>query len=135
MDSRIRCPYRTQQTFTRSTMRIAVTSQNRRTITAHAGKCRNFLIYDTEGRQVVAKRLVELPIEATFHASHGEFPAVLAGIDLLITASLGEKLHSQLVDRRIRPIVTDIADPDTAVDRLLAGIPIASANPSHQHAH
>ena len=44
-------------------MKIAVTSQNRRTITEHAGKCRKFWVYDIEQGQVTGKTLLELPIE------------------------------------------------------------------------
>ncbi len=37
-------------------MRIAVTSQNRREITAHAGKCRFFWIYDCQENIVTTKQ-------------------------------------------------------------------------------
>ena len=39
-------------------MQIAVTSQNRKTITEHAGKCRKFWIYDVEKGVLTGKRLV-----------------------------------------------------------------------------
>ena len=42
-------------------MKIAVASQNRRTITEHAGKCRKFWIYETEQDKIVRKELLELP--------------------------------------------------------------------------
>jgi predicted Fe-Mo cluster-binding NifX family protein len=51
-------------------MRIAVASQNRKTVTGHAGKCRKFWIYDTDGAEVLGKILLELPMEQSFHESH-----------------------------------------------------------------
>ena len=36
-------------------MKIAVTSQNRKTVTGHAGKCRKFWIYEVEGSAVISK--------------------------------------------------------------------------------
>ena len=66
-------------------MQIAISSQNRKTITGHAGKCRNFWIYTVECGQVKGRHLVELPLEQSFHASHHEFATPLADINVLIT--------------------------------------------------
>ncbi len=48
-------------------MKIAVTSQNRKTITEHAGKCRKFWVYEVIGQQIHSKQLIELPIDQSFH--------------------------------------------------------------------
>lgn len=52
-------------------MKIAVTSQNRKTVTGHAGRCLKFWVYDTVGAEVRSKTLLELPIEQSFHTTHG----------------------------------------------------------------
>ena len=44
-------------------MKIAVTSQNRKTITGHAGKCRKFWIYEIVDKKVVDNTLLELALE------------------------------------------------------------------------
>ena len=49
------------------TFKIAVCSQNRKTVTDHAGKCRKFWIYDVKHGQVVGRSLLELAIEKSFH--------------------------------------------------------------------
>lgn len=41
-------------------MKIAVTSQNRKTITEHAGKCRKFWIDEIDDKTVVRKTMLEL---------------------------------------------------------------------------
>ena len=48
-------------------MKIAITSQNRKTVTGHAGKGRKFWIYKIDGKTVLGRELLELPIEQTFH--------------------------------------------------------------------
>ncbi|MGB2902623.1 MAG: NifB/NifX family molybdenum-iron cluster-binding protein [Candidatus Dechloromonas phosphoritropha] len=121
------------------TMQIAVTSQNRKTITEHAGQCRKFWIYDVEQGVVVGKRLIELSKEQSFHASHHELTAPLAGINVLITASMGSGLHQRLTQSGILPFVTQENDPDTAVSALLANklenMPIAPDHHCHGHGH
>lgn len=120
-------------------MQIAISSQNRKTITAHAGKCRNFWIYDIESGQVKGKHLVELPIEQSFHASHHQFAAPLANINILITGSLGNGLYLRLKNQGVQPVVTAEENPDEAVQAFLAGtltaLPAVLNNHCHEHAH
>lgn len=101
-------------------MRIAITSQNRKTITEHAGKCRKFWIYDIEQEQPAERQLVELPIEQSFHASHG-LPEALTGIDVLISRGMGGNLYQRLIGFGIQPLLTDEEDPDRAVADFLSG--------------
>lgn len=101
-------------------MQIAITSQNRKTITEHAGKCRNFWIYEIEQGQLTGKRLIELPIEQSFHASHHQFAEPLAGINVLITGSMGDRLYHRLLQSGIQPIITLEENPDQAVTAFLA---------------
>ncbi|MGB9496075.1 MAG: NifB/NifX family molybdenum-iron cluster-binding protein [Azonexus sp.] len=120
-------------------MQIAITSQNRKTITEHAGQCRNFWIYDVEKGAVVGKRLVELAIEQSFHASHHQLAAPLAEINVLITASMGSGLYSRLKQSGILPLVTLENDPDTAVGAFLENrldrLPIDHNHHCHGHHH
>lgn len=102
-------------------MQIAITSQNRRTITGHAGKCRNFWLYQIDAERCVSKTLVELPIEQTFHASHDTIAAPLSAIDVLITGGMGHGLHQRLSHHGIVPVVTCEAEPDRAIAQFLAG--------------
>lgn len=43
----------------RNGMKIAVTSQNCKTVIAHAGKCRKFRIYATDDKTILNKTLLE----------------------------------------------------------------------------
>lgn len=102
-------------------MKIAVTSQNRKTITEHAGRCRKFWIYDIEAGSVTGRNLIELSMEQSFHASQHQLAAPLTDIDVLITGSMGAGLHQRLRQGGIRPLITTEEDPDVAVAAYLAG--------------
>lgn len=101
--------------------KIAVTSQNRKTVTEHAGKCRKFWIYDVKQGQVIGKTLLELPIEQSLHESAGASAHPLDAVAVLITAGIGSGLQQRLQQRGIDSVVTSEEDPDQAVAVFLAG--------------
>lgn len=102
-------------------MKIAVTSQNRKTITEHAGKCRKFWIYDINAGAVTNRNLIELPMEQSFHANHHQLPSELTEIQVLITGGMGSGLHLRLRQHGIEPLITSEEDPDVAVAAYLSG--------------
>ncbi len=113
-------------------MQIAITSQNRRTITQHAGKCRAFWIYRVEAGQYRDKRLVELPLDESFHARPEGLPLSLADINVLITGSMGAGLYQRLTQQGIKAIITSEEDPDEAVEAFLANRLAVLPN-NHRH--
>ncbi len=114
-------------------MRVAVTSQNRREVTEHAGRCRNFQVYEVQEGAIVRCDLLELAREQSFHDSPPEAPHPLDGVDVLITGGMGEGLRLRLARRGIAALVTTERDPECAVRSWLAGtLPTA---PTHAHAH
>jgi predicted Fe-Mo cluster-binding NifX family protein len=119
-------------------MKIAVASQNRKSVTGHAGKCRKFWIYDIEARAVKEKNLLELPREQSFHEHHGAEPHPLHGVQVLITGGMGEGLVRRLATMDIAGFVTSETDPDLAVAAYLAGTlplgqPEVHGEPAHPH--
>jgi predicted Fe-Mo cluster-binding NifX family protein len=120
-------------------MQIAVTSQNRKTITEHAGKCRKFWIYKVEKGVLAGKRLVELAIEQSLHASRPQLSQPLAGINILITGGMSRGLHDRLMQGGILPVVTMEDDPDAAVAALLCNslerLPVHWRDDCHGHDH
>lgn len=105
-------------------MKIAITSQNRREITGHAGKCRNFWIYEVaEGSTPAVKNkdLLELTKEQSFHEYNGKGPHPLDGVDVFITGGMGGGMRQKLANKGIRGITTQEQDLDKAVTDFLAG--------------
>ena len=102
-------------------MKIAVTSQNRKSITEHAGRCRKFWIFVTENNKIVDKQLLELPKEQAFHESSPHEPHPLDDIDVLIAGGLGQGLVRRLARKDIKGLVTMESDPEKAVLLYLNG--------------
>lgn len=120
-------------------MKIAVASQNRRTIMEHAGRCRNFWIYETEQDKVVRKELLELPKEQSFHDSSPHASHPLDEVQVLIAGGMGHGLSHRLTHKGIVGVVTPETDPDRAVaaylDGSLAVLPPGSHDHDHDHGH
>lgn len=120
-------------------MKIAVASQNRRTIMEHAGRCRNFWIYETEQDKVVRKELLELPKEQSFHDSSPHASHPLDEVQVLIAGGMGHGLSHRLTHKGIVGVVTPETDPDRAVaaylDGSLAVLPPGSHDHGHGHGH
>jgi len=119
-------------------MKIAITSQNRKTITEHAGMCRKFWVYEVHDQSVVGKTLVELDKEQSFHeVAHADSaaPHPLDGISLLIAGGAGRGLQNRLAQRGIEVIVTTATDPDQAVADWLKGALALCTEPPHDCDH
>jgi len=120
-------------------MKIAVTSQDRNTITAHAGMCRRFWIYAVaDGQQSGAKTLLELSKEQSLHERHGAGPHPLDAVDVLITGGMGSGLADRLAHRGIQALVTSETDPDRAIAAFVAGrleTLAAQCREGHGHHH
>ena len=101
--------------------KIAVCSQNRKTVTEHAGKCRKFWVYDIEQGRVIGRSLLELTIEQSFHEAKEGQAHPLDEVDVLITGSIGGGLQQRLRQRGILGVVTTETDLDQAVADFLAG--------------
>lgn len=111
-------------------MKIAVTSQNRREVTDHAGRCRRFWIYDIGAdRKVSGKTMLELPREQSMHETAPTAAHPLDGVDVLISGSMGDGVRRKLAGRGIRAVTTACADPDAAVAGWLDGT-LAPAAPA-----
>ena len=102
-------------------MKIAVTSQNRKTITGHAGKCRKFWIYEIDNKTILKKTLLELALEQSLHESHGAGAHPLDGINVLISGGAGHGLIRRLNNMGIQGLVTAETEPDSAVADFLNG--------------
>ncbi len=116
-------------------MKIAVASQNRKTVTDHAGKCRRFWIFRLDGTRLADKYLLELPMHQTLHASPHDAPHPLDTVNVLICGGLGAGLQQRLKQKGIQAIATPETDPDRAVAAWLVGTLEELPAELHDHAH
>ncbi len=111
-------------------MKIAVTSQNRKNITEHAGRCRNFWIFNTQDGVIVDKELLELPKEQSFYESDNHAPHPLDDINIFIAGDMGQGLVRRLARKDITSLITKETDPETAVLLYLKGeLPTEESSP------
>ncbi len=116
-------------------MKIAVTSQNFRTITGHAGKTRRFLVYEARDGEPVEVERLDLPKEMSFHEFRGEAHPI-DQVNVLITQSCGAGFVHRLAQRGIAVLATGETDPVKAARAVLRGEPLPPAAPhSHDHHH
>lgn len=121
-------------------MKIAVTSQNYRTVTGHAGKTRRFLVYEAtpDGDPVETERL-DLDKVMTMHEfrnNQGSHP--LDQMDVLITGSAGSGFVQKMFSRGVAVVVTGEEDPIQAVKDLMQNQikpPAPESCNHHGHGH
>ncbi len=115
-------------------MKIAVTSQNFRTVTGHAGKSRRFLIYEADGVDTPTEvDRLDLPKEMSLHDYHGDdHPLFEARVDAVITGSCGDGFVLRLGRHGVRVHATSEADPLSAAALVAAGRSLPPAAP-HEH--
>ena len=116
-------------------MRIAVTSQNFRSVTGHAGRARRFIVFEAAAG-APAREVERLDLDAAM-AIHGFDPRArhpLDDMDVLITGGAGEGFVRHMTARGVRVVATGETDPALAVAAFLAGrVQSASAGCSHDH--
>jgi predicted Fe-Mo cluster-binding NifX family protein len=113
-------------------MKIGVTSQNFRTVTAHAGKARRFMIFESTGGQAVEIARLDLPKEMSMHEHPGGAAHPIDGIDILISGSAGEGFIRKAAERGVKVILTSETDPLTAVSAVLSGAPLPPPAPEEE---
>ena len=113
-------------------MKIGVTSQNFKTITAHAGRTRRFLIYeqDSNGEPVMVDKL-DLPKEMSMHEFRGENHPVDV-VDVLITGGCGNGVEQRKASRGIKVIQTSEKSITAAVESCFKGLDLP---PPEEHSH
>ena len=123
-------------------MRVAVSSQNFRSITGHAGKSRRFLVYNLSPSQAPEEvERLDLPKEMSLHEYHGDdHPLFALGLDAVVTASAGPGFIQRLGRRGIQVIATGETDIARALTALANGEPLPAAAPhehgdGHHHGH
>ena len=111
-------------------MKVAVVSEDFRTLTGKAGKARRFLLFDAEkGQRPQLEQYFELPADCpTYHDLHHADESIhpLDGM-ILVTAEAGEGFSERLARRGTRVYITPERDPHTAVALLMdGGLPLGA---------
>jgi predicted Fe-Mo cluster-binding NifX family protein len=119
-------------------MKIAVSSQNFRTVTSHAGKARRFIVFDvSDPAQVTELERLDLPREMSM-AEYRGLDHPLFAMDVVITAGAGGGFVQRFASRGIEVVITGETDPAQAVRDYLSGMvkpPVVDPSQEHGHTH
>ncbi len=115
-------------------MRIAITSQNFRSITGHAGKSRRFLVFEIDAHEQAREvDRLDLPKEMSLHEYHGDdHPLFRLGLDAIITGGAGHGFMQRMARQGIQVLPTAETDINAALTAVAAGQPLPPAAP-HEH--
>lgn len=128
-------------------MKIAVTSQNFRSVTGHAGRARRFLVYDVQpDAEPALVEQLDLPKELAMHDFHGDAPHPIDGVDVMLSEGFGEGFAQRMAKRGIIAATTDKTDPVEAVKAFVAHLDAGGDAPTaatcgceggdgHRHGH
>lgn len=109
-------------------MLIALASQNRQSLTAHAGKCRHFFIVDTA--QGFSPRSLELEPGQMLSVWSGEGEHPLLGVEAVIAASMGQGVAKKLAALGIQACPTSERELEQAVALFVEGrLPLLALRP------
>jgi hypothetical protein len=105
-----------------ATMRIAVGSQNYRTVTPHAGRTRRWLVFEAaEGVAPVEVARLDLPKAMALHGwEGGGAPHPLHAMDAVLVGSCGAGFIRRMAGHGVRAAVAACEDPLEAVVAFLA---------------
>jgi predicted Fe-Mo cluster-binding NifX family protein len=114
-------------------------------IAKHAGRTKHFLIYeihqDDEGNiSLHDKKQIELKDHEILHEVLHRYPLNFQGhpleeVEIIITGSIGAGAMQKLYFMGKRAYMVEEKDPDTAIEKLMAGTLRALAPENHHHGH
>lgn len=116
-------------------MRIAVSSQNFRTVTGHAGRARRFIVFEANGQEPPREvERLDLDANMAIHGYDHGSGHPLDSTDVLITGGAGEGFIRHMGARGVRVVATDESVPELAVQAFLEGrVKSASEDCHHDH--
>ncbi len=123
-------------------MKIAVASQNQKTISGHAGRVSKFYIYTVVDNSKKVKKREQITLakedilHIRFHESKDPWaPHPIFDVDIVITGGAGMGFVNRLAYKSTKVVITSETDPDEAVKQLLAGTLPQQEPENHHHHH
>ena len=108
-------------------LNVAITSQNKKTVFEHAGKCTRFLVYHIKDNTLIDKKVLEITKEESLHnffhnhSTEIEVKNPLEGVNMLLTGGIGDGAIRKLANVGIATHLIEEKDPDLAIEKLLNG--------------
>jgi predicted Fe-Mo cluster-binding NifX family protein len=121
-------------------MKIAVVTDDEKTISAHFGRAQYYVVFTVEDSKVTGQETRPKANHSQFsdehhHGEHGDSHGMdpqsqhrhgmmmdtINDCQVLLARGMGQGAHQSLIARGIKPVLTDIQNIQEAVDAYLAG--------------
>jgi predicted Fe-Mo cluster-binding NifX family protein len=125
-------------------MKIAIVSDDQKTVSRHFGRAENYVVISLEQEKVIERKTLSKPGHSrTSNRRHGrnshrsdtrgrgfghqsqlrheQMFENITDCDILVTRGIGRGAFLDLQQLGIKPILTDIADIETAINAILDG--------------
>ena len=132
-------------------MKIAVVTDDEKTISAHFGRAKYYVVLTVDDNVITAQETRPKANHSQFageehhHGEHGDSHGMDPGsqrrhgmmmesiqdCEVLLARGMGQGAHNNLKERGIKPVLTDIQNVQEAVETFLAGKLIE--NPDRMH--
>jgi len=105
-------------------LKVAITAQNRKTISSHAGACRNYFIYTINNDKTYTRELLELAkdesLKFTFHDDESDNPQnKMFKMDVILTGGIGQGGVRRLASNGVTALIIKETEPDVAIEKFL----------------
>ncbi|MBP2228403.1 putative Fe-Mo cluster-binding NifX family protein [Azospirillum agricola] len=117
-------------------MKIAVGTQDFRTIATHGGRTRRFLVFEAEaGAAPVETGRIELAEDEVLHLCGDGRPHPIDAVGVVVVGASGAGFVAHMRRRGIEPVTTTETDPLQAIRDWFAGAVKTAGEPAHPHEH
>lgn len=118
--------------------KVAITSEDKSTISGHIGKCNHFFVYEIDDNGSFTKSSLELNENQILHYSFHEDPSPepqnpLFEMNMILANDLGEGAVNNLARQRVAAHQIMEQDPDEAIKKLVEGTLQAYRVGDHHH--
>jgi predicted Fe-Mo cluster-binding NifX family protein len=120
--------------------RVAITAQNKKKISGHAGHCKNYLVYTIDDSGSYTHKLITLEDNETLHYTFHDDPSpkphnIIFDMDVLLTQGIGQGAINRLAERNVTAYIIEEEEPEIAIKKLIDGTLEAFAPVNHRDSH
>jgi predicted Fe-Mo cluster-binding NifX family protein len=103
-------------------MKIAIASDDKKTISHHFGKASGFVIFDIQDGKVITQEYKENIGKNNGECGSCNHSAMINNIkdcEAVISYGMGQRIYDDLIKNKIKPIVTEVENVDEALNQFL----------------
>jgi predicted Fe-Mo cluster-binding NifX family protein len=103
-------------------MKIAIASDDKKTISHHFGRALGFVVFDIQKDKVISRDYRENIGKSSGECGSCNHSAMIKNVkdcEIVISYGMGQRIYDDLVNSKIKPIVTEEKTVDEALNQFL----------------